>query len=276
MARRETGTRMVTRPRRAAANAAESKPVTWLARAGLTARGVTYILIGVLALLLAFGAGGKHADQKGAMSELLSHSYGSVLVGALAVGFFGYALWRLLEAASGVTGEPNSASARVKSAARGVIYLGITVSAINALRGSSQSQSGQQQTFAAKVLAHTGGRILVIVAGLAIIAVAGVLIAEGWKLKFMRFFKHIPPQVERFVVQLGRIGTIGRGCVIAVAGVLLVIAGWRLDPHYAGGMDAAFRALLGQPFGQVLGIVAALALAAFGVYGLAEARWRRV
>ena len=276
MTRRPTDTDMLAEPRRAAESAAESEPVNWLARAGLTARGVTYILIGVLALLLALGASGKHADQKGAMTELLSHSYGSVLVGALAVGFFGYAVWRLLEAAFGVTGEPNSATARLKSAGRGVIYLGLMLTAVNALRGSSQSQSGQQETFTSRALAHTGGRFLVIAVGLAVVAVAAVMIVEGWKLKFMRFFQHIPPHVGRLVVHLGRIGTIGRGCVFAVAGLLVVIAGWRLDPQYAGGMDAAFRTVLGQPYGRVLGVIAALALAAFGVYGLAEARWRRV
>ena len=276
MTRRLTGNDMLAEPRRAAESAAESEPVNWMARAGLTARGLTYILIGVLALLLALGASGKHADQKGAMTELLSHSYGSLLLGALAVGFFGYAVWRLLEAAFGVTGEPNSATARLKSAARGVIYLGLMLTAVNALRGSSQSQSGQQETITSRTLAHTGGRSLVIAVGLAVVAVAAVMIVEGWKLKFMRFFQHIPSEVRRLVVHLGRIGTIGRGCVFAVAGLLVVIAGWKPDPHYAGGMDAAFRTVLGQPYGRVLGVTAALALVAFGVYGLAEARWRRV
>ena len=262
--------------RQAAEGAAESRPVDWLARAGLTARGVVYILIGVLALLLALGATGKEVDQKGAMQELLSHSYGTILLVLLAFGLFGYAVWRLLEAAVGVTGEANTTGARLKSAGRGLVYLALTFSAVSTLRGSSQSQSKQQVSFTASLLSHTGGRILVIIIGLAIVAAGAVMVVEGWKLKFMKFFRAVPANIHSLVVHLGRIGTIGRGVVFALIGFLVVSAGWKLDPHRAGGMDAAFRTLLAQPFGKFLGIAAALALVAFGLFGLAEARWRRV
>jgi hypothetical protein len=259
-----------------AEDAADSEPIGWLARAGLAARATVYVLIGVLAFLIAQGASGKHADQKGALAEVLSHSYGSVLVVVLAVGFFGYALWRLSEAAFGVTGEGTKASARLKSAARGIAYLVLTFTAISALRGSSETQSGQQESLTARVMTHTGGRLLVGLVGLVIIGVGVMMIVEGVRLTFMRYFAAVPPQIHDLVKHLGRIGTIGRGAVFALVGVLLLSAAWRLDPKQAGGMDAAFRTLLAQPFGQVMGIAAALALIAFGIYGFAEARWRRV
>ncbi len=40
----------------------------WLARSGFIARGAVYGIIGILALKLAFGAGGKTTDQKGALT----------------------------------------------------------------------------------------------------------------------------------------------------------------------------------------------------------------
>jgi hypothetical protein len=260
----------------AAQDAAESEPIGWLARAGLAARATVYLLIGILAFLLAQGASDKHADQKGAMAELLSHSYGNVLVILLAIGFFGYALWRLAEAAFGVTGEGTKASARLKSAARGIAYLVLTFTAVSALRGSAETQSGQQESLTAKVMTYSGGRVLVGVVGLVVIGVGGALVVEGVRLEFMKFFRAVPPRIHTLVKHLGRVGTIGRGLVFALIGVLLVSAAWNFDAHQAGGMDAAFRTLLTKPFGQVLGIVAALALIAFGIYGYAEARWRRV
>jgi uncharacterized protein DUF1206 len=48
------------------------------------------------------------------------------------------------------------------------------------------------------------------------------------------------------------------------------------EPAKAGGIDKALLTLRNQPFGQVLLILAALGLITFGVYGLCEARWRRV
>jgi len=86
----------------------------------------------------------------------------------------------------------------------------------------------------------------------------------------------VPPRIRRLVVNLGRIGTIGRGSVFALAGVLVVIGAWRADPQKAHGLDGALRTLLQQPYGTALALVASVALIAFGVYGLAEARYRRV
>jgi hypothetical protein len=243
---------------------------------GLTARGVVYLLIGMLAVLLARGARGAHVDQQGALSEVLAQSYGNVLVAALAIGFFAYALWRLSEAAGGVTGERGSTSARLKSLVRGIAYLALTVTAVAALRGSGRTQTDQQETFTARALSHSGGRLLVVLVGLIVVGVGLAMVVEGWKLAFMKYFPAIPANVRPTVVTLGRVGTIGRGLVVALVGALIVSAGWTLDPHRSGGMDGAFRTLLAQPFGAVLAVAAALALMAFGVFGLAEARYRRV
>jgi hypothetical protein len=73
----------------------------WLARAGLVARGAIYGIIGVLALEMAFGAGGKTTNQSGALGELAKQPGGKILLVLMAIGLFGYAFWRLLRAAVG-------------------------------------------------------------------------------------------------------------------------------------------------------------------------------
>jgi Domain of Unknown Function (DUF1206) len=70
-----------------------------LARAGLVARGVIYILIGWVAILVALGHSGHEADQQGALQLLAGTPYGSVSLWLLGIGFAAYALWRLGEAA---------------------------------------------------------------------------------------------------------------------------------------------------------------------------------
>jgi hypothetical protein len=83
-------------------------------------------------------------------------------------------------------------------------------------------------------------------------------------------------RTRQAVRRLGMVGTTARGLVFALAGVLVIDAAITYDPAKAGGLDKALHTLRNQPFGEFLLILAALGLIAFGIYGLAEARWRRV
>jgi len=47
-------------------------------------------------------------------------------------------------------------------------------------------------------------------------------------------------------------------------------------PVQSGGIDKALLTLRNQPFGEFLMMLVALGLVVFGVYGLCEARWRKV
>jgi hypothetical protein len=64
--------------------------------------------------------------------------------------------------------------------------------------------------------------------------------------------------------------------IFALAGVLVLDAAVTFDPSKAGGIDKALLTLRNQPFGDILLALAALGLVIFGVYGLCEARWRKV
>jgi len=258
-----------------AANAANSQPMTWLARIGLTARGLVYLIMGWLAVLVATG-GRAHVDQRGALTEVLAQPFGAVLVWLMAIGFAAYAVWRLSEVAFGVTGEGNKAGPRLKSLARGVTYLVLAFSAVSLLNGARGTQAGQQGNLAGTVMQQSGGRWAVAVAGIAVVAVGLVMVAEGWSAKFLRYFGSLPVGLRRPVVLLGRVGTIARGIVLSVTGVLVVTAAWTAQPDKAGGIDEAFRTVLGQPYGPVLVACLGVGLMVFGVYGLAEAAWRRV
>src|SRR6266852_7907426 len=133
--------RMSTSARRAS----DSPAAQALARAGLAARGVIYILIGWVAILVALGQTSQQADQQGALQLLAGKPYGLVSLWLLGIGFAGYALWRLSEAAFGVTGEGNGAGPRLKSLARGVVYAGFAYLTFQVISGSAGSQTKKQQ-----------------------------------------------------------------------------------------------------------------------------------
>jgi formate-dependent phosphoribosylglycinamide formyltransferase (GAR transformylase) len=84
------------------------------------------------------------------------------------------------------------------------------------------------------------------------------------------------PRTRRVVEMLGVIGTIARGLVFALVGALVIDAAITHKASESGGIDKALLTLRSQPLGEFLMILAALGLAIFGLYGLCEARWRRV
>jgi Domain of Unknown Function (DUF1206) len=264
---------------RARARRAARAPAThWLARAGLTARGILYLLIGLVAILVAVGNSSREADQQGALQLLAGKPYGVVLLWLLGIGFAAYALWRLSEAAFGVTGEGDGAGPRLKSLARAVVYAFFAYLTFQVISGTSGSQTRRQQDLTAKVMHHSGGQWLVGIAGLVVVAIGLLLVSEGIRRKFLKCLQlgGLSRRARQVVEWLGVIGTTARGAVFALAGVLIIDAAVTHKPSKSGGIDKALLTLRGQPFGEALLILAALGLIAFGVYGLCEARWRRV
>src|SRR5215204_6696994 len=70
-----------------------------MARFGYVAKGVVYVVMGVLAVLAAVNAGGgSTTDQNGAFQAIEEAPFGQVLLGVVAIGLTGYVLWRSIQA----------------------------------------------------------------------------------------------------------------------------------------------------------------------------------
>ena len=257
---------------------ARGKEMKGLARLGLAARAAIYLLIGWLALLLALQKSGAEADQRGALQELARHTGGAALLWVIFVGLVGYALWRFSEAAFGVVGEGGKTGPRIQSFARGCIYAFLAASAFTiATHSGSQSQAGQQELWTAKAMRYPGGRLAVGVVGAVVMLAGAVMIYEGATRKFEKYLalQQMSRSTRRAVDVLGVIGTIARGVVFAMAGFFVIHAALNYQPRQAQGLDYALRRLLEHSGGPILLTIVAIGLIAFGVYGLAEARWRR-
>jgi len=261
-----------------ARRAVNSDAMTWAARLGLSARAGIYLLMGILAVAVAFGRSDSDTDQRGALTEVARHTGGKALLILIALGFAGYALWRYSEAAFGVAGDGNGAGPRLKSLLRGLIYTSLAWTAVAVLTASGgKSQGQQQQGLTSSVMSHAGGRLLVGAVGLAVLGAGLVMIYEGATQAFEKYLAtgQMSPATRRAVRRLGTIGTIARGIVVGLSGVLVLQAAISFRPDKARGLDAALQTLAVQPYGKVLLVAAGLGLAAFGIYGFAEARWRR-
>jgi hypothetical protein len=257
---------------------ARRKVIAPVARLGLTARAFIYLLIGVLAFLVSIGHSTAETDQWGAMQQLNRGAAGHVALWVVAAGLAGYALWRLSEAVFGASGEGRKAGPRLKSFFRACVYAFIAATALEIVLGrGSKSQAGRQQNLSDKVMHHTGGRIAVGLVGAVVVVVGLTLVLEGVRRKFEKYLDlaSLTRASARAITYLGVVGTTVRGAVFALAGGLVIQAAWDYQPKKAAGLDGALRALRDTPAGPwVLGAAAA-GLVAFGLYGFAEARWRR-
>ncbi|MEU3663932.1 DUF1206 domain-containing protein [Streptomyces sp. NPDC032940] len=268
-----------SRARRAAGGSAAEGA----ARAGLTARGVIYLLVGLLALRIAFGDGRRQADRGGALAELAEKPFGAVLLWALGAGLVGMALWRLSEALFGAVGKDGrSAKKRLPAAARCVFYAFVAYSVLAFAAGSRDSGGGsgdrQSRDVTARVLDMPAGRWAVGVAGAAVV-VAGVVIAvQALRRSYHKKLKpgELSPRVRRLVDVTGVGGGTARGIVFAVAGAFAVRAAADHEASEAKGMDDTLRSFAGTPLGPWLLVCVAAGLMLFGVFSFALARWRRV
>ena len=243
-------------------------------RFGLVAYGVVHLMLGYLALQLAMGGRNENASTKGALTELARHSFGTVLVWAIAVGMLLLVVWRLLEAAFGHRDEDGKdrVRKRVVSFAKAVIYGALGVSAAKVALGSGSSGGSKGMT--AKVLSWPGGQWLVALAGLAVIAYGANTAWRGWKEKFA---EHLDTEGKMgntgaAYLVFGRVGYIAKGASLAIVGGLFVFAGIRASSNEGGGLDQALQKVLQQPFGVVLIVLIGVGLIAYGLFCFARAR----
>jgi hypothetical protein len=264
-----------------AEQAGDSASLEGLARVGLIAYGVVYLLIGWLALQIAWGASAsKSADTSGALRTLADQPFGKILLWLVALGLVALALWQASEA---IWGYRNREAAKripkqATSGAKAVIYAALGVSAALVALGSGSSSSQSQQHATSGVLAWPGGRVIVVVAGLIIIGVGVAEVVKGVKKSFSEQIdtSSLSPAAREGVARLGQVGYIAKGVAFGVVGGLLSYATLTFDRQQAQGLDGALQTILAQPFGKFLLTAVALGFVAFGLFAMLQARYRRM
>lgn len=252
-----------------------------LARAGLAARGVMYVVIGWIAVQIAFDHSGQQADRTGALHAIGATPLGRVLLWLLVAGFTGMTLWRLCEAAYGSPGNAGrKTSQRLLALGKAVVYAVVAYSVLKYAAGAGGPQSSDTESvdLTATVMRYPGGRILVILIGLALIGGGIYLAYQAWKKEFRRDLRlgELHGSLRRAVEWLGEFGGIARGAVFVTAGVFGVIAAAEARPQQAKGVDSALRSLASTPAGPWLLVLVAVGLIMFGVFSWCEARWLKL
>lgn len=250
-----------------------------LAKAGFIARGVNYILIGVLALAIAAGKPAPEADRSGALQTVATHPLGKLILWLLVIGFAAMALWRFAQAYYGVRRRGHRGGQEALSAARGVLYTAFFIGTLRYVLGLSAPHSTNQQAqdFTATAMTHSYGRILILLVGIVIAVVGLAMIKIGASKDFLKDLQlgSARRRTRKAVELLGTVGNIARGLVFAGAGAFMIDAAATYNASKAKGIDATLRSFAHTPVGPLLLVIVAIGLALFGIYSLAEARWHR-
>jgi len=113
-----------------------------LARAGLGARSVIYLLIAYLTADIALhGASPAPADSNGALNEVGREPAGPAILFLVAIGLMGYALWRLVSAVAAADLGEHALAKRLGLGACGAVYLGLCAQAVALAVGSGDTNS---------------------------------------------------------------------------------------------------------------------------------------
>ena len=158
------------------------------------------------------------------------------------------------------------------SAGRAVVYAVIGWTAASTAVGSGSGRSTDSLT--AQLMSAPGGRWLVGLVGVAVVAVGVTLAVVGLTRKFT---DHLDARAtggprRTPVVVLGTVGYVAKGTALATIGSLFVTAAVQHQPRESGGLDVALHELGRQPAGTVLLLAVALGIGAFGLYCFAWAR----
>ncbi|CNF94848.1 protein of uncharacterised function (DUF1206) [Mycobacterium tuberculosis] len=250
-----------------------------MSRVGLLALGLLYLLIGWLALQIAFGGSGKEADRQGALQAVAGKPGGPVVLWLMAAGFAALALWQYAEA---VYGRPvpdgDKPLRRLASAARGVVYSAGCAGTLAFLSGHQGTSSDRQsKTLTARLMGEPGGRWVVLAIAAGFVVWGAVVAVNGVRRAFLKELEtaEMSEAARRFVQPLGIVGGTARGLVGVAVGAFLAYAALTFQPDKAQGLDGALREFAGTPAGPWGLAAVAAGVAAFGLYSFCEARWRK-
>ncbi len=257
----------------------------YLSRSGYAARGVIYLIIGILALMpiISLSGSGGDTSSKGALQTLLSQPAGTALLALVAAGLVGFSAWRAVQAIANTDGHDDDMKgyvvrgALLVSAFTHLALAGYAISLLFQLGFGDEGSGGGggKQAIAAWLLRQPFGPYLLGALGA---AVAGAGLAQVWKGATVGYAKRLDvPEDQTWLTRpICSFGLVARGIAFCIVGGLFVFAAIHVDPSQAGGLPEALDWLKRQTFGFILLGVIAAGLLAFGLYSIIEAAYRRV
>ena len=254
--------------------------LVWFGRFGYAAKGVVYVLVGFLA---AYSASGSAAGDgtRSALRYIVTLPFGQFLLGAVAFGLVGHALWRLVQAfmdTENKGSKPKGIVRRAAYAAIAIVYIGLAFSAVKIILGERRSEGVWAQSWTAWILGLPLGQWLVALAGAGVIAVGLYQFYRAYSADFRKklLLGEMTGTEETWATRVGRFGHAARGVVFCIVGPFLMFAAYQADAAETRDFGEVLRTIEGQPFGPYLLALVAAGFVSYGLFMFVLARYRRM
>lgn len=251
---------------------------------GFYTKGFIFIVIGILALMVAFGQrGGELTDPTGALTVIAQFTFGKVLLIIFIVGAVSHGIWNILRGAADVDNAGKKWQGIIRrciAGGTGIFYLFLAWSAFSIVTTANVAvhNGGVQKTLTAIFLALPLGAILVFLLGLIVIGAGFSECYRGVTGKFKEDFRvyEMEGYKRRVVGALGALSFTTRALIYGLMGYFFIVAAIYADANEAVGIDGALLILARSAYGKALLLFAAIGLFCHGILSLYEARYRRI
>jgi hypothetical protein len=247
---------------------------------GWAAKGVVYLTLAYLVLQMAFGSSEEEASTTGALELIAGGTAGKIALIVLGLGLLAYAVGRILEVTT-LAGPNIETKDKVEAGVLAFIYTALAITAFGIVgiggggRGGGQ---GKEKEGSAFLLGLPGGRWIVGLIGLAVIAFGAFQAYKGVKQKFLPTLRtgEMSPGLRAATGKIGTAAYITKGLILALIGYFLISAAVQYDAQEAKGIDAALQEVAQESWGPIVLALVAVGLACYAAFAFLESRYRRV
>lgn len=237
------------------------------------------LVIGALALRMAFGRGGRALGIRDAVFVLWR--IGTIPLLLVAIGVVGHAAWRFIQTFADTERKGRSIAGwlvRIGFALNGLFWVGLAPLAVQLALGLGADPRDPTRETAARMLTWTGGRAILFICGALLVYSAIAQWVEMVRARFAEDFEGsiLTPDAIAFIVWVGRFGIGARAIVFAVMGAWIMRAALDRAPHEAKGLGESFAYLRAQPWGGELFAFVAFGILAYSWFSFEYARHRRI
>ncbi len=251
-----------------------------IAKAGLIAKGIVYIMLGALAFMAAFNISNQSANtgKEDVFSTIKQQTGGQIMLAALALGLLCYAAWRFLQTFTDIEHKGSDAkgmAVRTRYFFSGAVYLSLALLAIKMLFGGNSGKNNNQGLIQELLNKPFGNWILGIIA-IIIVCVGVYQFYYGLSDKYRKHVNDKGHHVNNKLLLIsGKTGYVARGIVWLIIGWMFMKAALHSNSSEAGDTSKAFSFLENAAYGSYLLGAVGLGLICYGVFNLIRARHER-